>query len=64
MDDSDRRKAEQEDIDKEESRRLFLERLSDWSEPGSVKINRNGKLLDRLVAPNLYESGCQMEAFP
>jgi len=27
-----------DDIDEEESRRRFLERLSDWSEPDAVKI--------------------------
>ena len=49
MDDSTRRAAEQDDIDEQELRRRYYERLSDWSEPDAVKINRNGKLLDSLV---------------
>jgi hypothetical protein len=40
--------VEQEDIDEEESRRRFIERLSDWSDE-PMKINRNGRLLDPLV---------------
>jgi hypothetical protein len=37
--------AEQDGIDKQELKRRYYERLSDWSEPGEIKINRNGKLL-------------------
>jgi hypothetical protein len=48
MDDPDRRLEEQDEIDEEESRRRFLERLSDWSDE-PMKINRNGKLLDPLA---------------
>jgi hypothetical protein len=46
IDDLTRRDADQEEIDEQELKRRFYERLSDWSEPGSVKINRNGKLLE------------------
>jgi hypothetical protein len=49
MDDSARRTAEQDGIDELELKRRYHERLSDWSEPGEVKINRGGKLLDSLV---------------
>jgi hypothetical protein len=41
--------VEQDDINEEELRRRYYERLSDWSEPGEIKINRNGKLLNPLV---------------
>jgi hypothetical protein len=33
-------------LDEQELRRRYYEHLSDWSEPGAVKINRNGKLLE------------------
>ena len=49
MDDSTCRMDEYDDIDEEELRRRYYERLCDWSEPGAVKINRNGKLLDLLA---------------
>ena len=48
-DDSDRRLDKQEDIDEEELRRRYYERLSDWSEPDAVKINRGGKLVEPLA---------------
>jgi len=35
-------------IDEEELWRRFLYRVSDWSEPGSVKVYRKGKLLGPL----------------
>ena len=47
-DDSTHPIAEQGDIDDEEFRRRYYERLSDWSDE-SMKINRNGKLLDPLA---------------
>jgi len=43
------------DIDEQESHRRFLERLSDWTEHGEIKINRNGKLLDPSVVPRQIE---------
>jgi hypothetical protein len=46
MDDSDRLTDEQDGIDEEGLRRRYYERLSDWSELGAVKINRNGKLVE------------------
>jgi hypothetical protein len=50
MDDSDRRNAEPDDIDEVEPRRRYYERLCDWSEPGAVKVDRNGKLVEPLAA--------------
>jgi hypothetical protein len=41
--------AEQDDIDEQELKRRYYERLSDWSETGAVKINRDGKLLEPLA---------------
>jgi hypothetical protein len=49
MDDSVRRLAEQDGIDEQELIRRFYERLSDWSEPGAVKVNRSEKLLGSIV---------------
>ena len=49
MDDSTGCKVELDDIDEQELKRRYYERLTDWSEPGSVKINRNRKLLDPLA---------------
>src|SRR4051794_9193738 len=43
MDDT-RRMAEQDDIDEQQLKRRYYERLSDWSDE-PVKINRNGKLV-------------------
>jgi hypothetical protein len=36
-------------LNEQELKRRYHERLSDWSEPGAVKINRNGKLMDPLA---------------
>jgi hypothetical protein len=33
------------EVGTQELRHLFHEHLSDWSEPGAVEVNRNGKLL-------------------
>jgi hypothetical protein len=46
MDDSTGCKVELDDIDEQELKRRYYERLSGWSEPGVVKINQNGKLLE------------------
>ena len=40
--------VDKDDIEEEESRRRYYERLSDWSEPSAVNINRNGRLLEVL----------------
>jgi len=39
----------------QELRRRSYERLSDWSEPGAVKINRGGKLVEPAVVPDQTE---------
>jgi hypothetical protein len=44
--------TEQEDIDEQERRRRYYERLSDWSEPGAVKVYRKGKLVGLPSVPN------------
>jgi hypothetical protein len=44
IDDSTHCTAEQGDVDEEELRRGYYDRLSDWSET-SPKVNRDGKLL-------------------
>jgi hypothetical protein len=46
-------------LDEEELRRRYYERVSDWSEPGAVKINRNGKLLGPPSGPDRVERGSQ-----
>jgi hypothetical protein len=38
-----------EDTNEENLRRRYYERLSDWSEPGAVKIIWNGKPVDPLA---------------
>jgi hypothetical protein len=37
------------EVGAQELRHLFYEHLSDWSEPGAVEVNRNGKLLGSMV---------------
>jgi hypothetical protein len=48
MDDTAHRTDQQDDIDEQELKRRYYERLSDWSEPAAVKVYRGGK----LVGPN------------
>ena len=55
MDDSGRSLDEQHGIAEQERRRCYYERLSDWSEPDVVKINRNGKLVEPPVVPDRVE---------
>jgi hypothetical protein len=38
-------------VDEAESRRRFLDRLSDWSEPGAITIIRDGIPLDLTAIP-------------
>jgi hypothetical protein len=44
MDDPTRRYAERDEIDEQQLKRRYYERLSDWSEPGAVKVYRDRKL--------------------
>jgi chaperone required for assembly of F1-ATPase len=37
--------AEQDGLNEQELKRLYYERLCDWSEPGAVKVYRDGRLL-------------------
>ncbi len=50
-----RENAEQDDIDEQELKRLYYERLSDWSEPGAVKVYRDGKLVELPAEPDQLE---------
>jgi hypothetical protein len=51
MDGSSRCLAAQDDIDEQELTRRFYERLSDWSEPGEIKVIPNGRLLEPRIEP-------------
>ena len=37
------------ELDEQELRRRYYERLCHWSEPGAVKVYRDGRLLGPLV---------------
>ena len=43
------------EVGAQELRHLFYEHLSDWSEPGAVEINRNGKLLELVSVLRKWE---------
>jgi len=43
--DDSTRPEDEDDPDKQERRRLYLERLSDWSDE-PMKVNRGGKVLE------------------
>jgi hypothetical protein len=55
VNDSTHRMGEQNDIDEQELRRRYYERLSDWSELDAVKFNRGGKLIspEQIVVDEL-----------
>jgi hypothetical protein len=44
-----RERTEQDGIDEQELKRRYNERLTDWSEPGAVKVWRGGNLLRPLA---------------
>jgi hypothetical protein len=54
-DDSTCRTAWQDVIDEQELKRRYHGRLSDWSEPGVVKIYRGGQLPEPLIEPDWPE---------
>jgi hypothetical protein len=61
MDGSSRCLAAQDDIDEQELTRRFYERLSDWSEPGEIKVIPNGRLLEPSIEPGQEgENGAQV----
>jgi hypothetical protein len=53
------------DTDEEHAARIrFPERLSDWSEPGAVKFNRNGNLVGPPSEPDRVELRKRINTVP
>ena len=52
------------ELDDQELRRRYYERLCDWSEPGEVKINREGRLLGPLIVLDRAEMWKRIHPIP